>query len=181
MFANCCHHHQQKQQQQQQQPELPPPPPPPPPPPQRAPPPTQPSQRRQNNKNVAVPGNFRTKHQRTSSRVDVRPQDARSLFTTLAALLSLLSLPEFFITVDHSSLWKRHLAWAVENGKELRDHMTQRYASSMVFLSLLLTMDVATLCNPANVTTEMRVATITRGYSGWGAPFSRQLLSPCWV
>jgi hypothetical protein len=58
--------------------------------------------------------------------------------------------------VDNFSIWRRHLAWAMENGGDLRQYMTQRYASSMVFMSLLLGAELNVLFNSAAVTTQMR-------------------------
>lgn len=92
--------------------------------------------------------------QRTSS-VDPR-RDCTT--QTWVSVLSLLKMREYVITVDHFSIWRRHLAWAVENGKDLRDYMTQRYAASMVFMSLLLSTELNVLFNSAGVTTAMRQA-----------------------
>lgn len=48
------------------------------------------------------------------------------------------------------------MAWAMESGKDLRAYMTQRYGSSMVFMSLLLSTELAVLFNSAAVTTNVR-------------------------
>lgn len=92
--------------------------------------------------------------QRTSS-VDPRRDVTAQTWTSV---LSLVKWREFVITVDHFSIWRRHLAWAIENGKDLRDYMTQRYASSMVFMSLLLSTELSVLFNSAGVTTAIRQA-----------------------
>lgn len=92
--------------------------------------------------------------QRTSS-VDAR-RDYNA--ETWWSVLGLLKVREFVISVDHFSIWRRHLAWAMENGKNLRDHMTQRYASSMVFMSLLLSTELNVLFNSSHITTNMRSA-----------------------
>ena len=92
--------------------------------------------------------------QRTSS-VDAS-RDA-TVNTWLSAI-GLLKFREFLITVDHFSIWKRHLAWAIADGKELRHYMTQRYSSSMVFMSLLLSTELSVLFNSAVVTTDVRRA-----------------------
>jgi len=98
--------------------------------------------------------------QRTSS-VDQR----RDFNTqTWVSVIGLLKLREFVITVDHFSIWRRHLAWAVENGKDLREYMTQRYASSMVFMSLLLATELNVLFNSARVTTNVRDALMQEAY-----------------
>lgn len=92
--------------------------------------------------------------QRTSS-VDHR-RDYSHL--TITSLLGLLKVREFLVTVDHFSIWRRHLAWAIEDGKELREYMTKRYASSMVFCSLLLSAELGVLFNSSQVTTQVREA-----------------------
>jgi hypothetical protein len=92
--------------------------------------------------------------QRTSS------IDQRRDYTTQTwiSVLSLVKLREYLITVDHFPIWRRHLAWAMDNGSDLRDYITQRYAASMVFMSLLLSTELGVLFNSAGVTTVMRQA-----------------------
>ena len=92
--------------------------------------------------------------QRTSS-VDHRRDYSH---VTIVSLLGILKFREFLVTVDHFSIWRRHLAWAIEDGKELREYLTKRYASSMVFLSLLLGAELGVLFNSSGVTTEVREA-----------------------
>ncbi len=62
--------------------------------------------------------------------------------SSLFSLLGLLEPSEYFITVDHSALWHKHISWAKSGGADLRSYITQRYASSMVFLSCLLAAQV---------------------------------------
>jgi hypothetical protein len=62
--------------------------------------------------------------------------------SSLVSLLGLLEPSEYFITVDNSALWQKHISWAKSKGEDLRSHITQRYASSMVFLSCLLAAQV---------------------------------------
>ena len=90
--------------------------------------------------------------QRTSSVDARRDYNAQTWYS----VLGLLKIREYLITVDHFSIWRRHLCWAVEDGKHLRDYMTQRYASSMVFMSLLLSTELNILFNSSQVTTRMR-------------------------
>ena len=90
--------------------------------------------------------------QRTSS-LDTR-RDFSS--NTWRSLLVLLKTREYFVTVDNFSIWRRHVAWAMQDGKDLRSYMTQRYASNMVFMSLLLSTELAILFNSAKVTTDVR-------------------------
>ncbi|KAG7359725.1 hypothetical protein IV203_034823 [Nitzschia inconspicua] len=90
--------------------------------------------------------------QRTSSSSNHRDYNQK----TWLSLLVLLKFREFFITVDHFSIWRRHMAWANDDGKDLRTYMTQRYASNMVFMSLLLSTELGVLFNSAHVTTQVR-------------------------
>ena len=90
--------------------------------------------------------------QRTSS-LDKRRDYSNN---TWWSLLVLLKLREFFVTVDNFSIWRRHIAWAMESGIDLRAYMTQRYGSSMVFMSLLLSTELGILFNSAPVTTKVR-------------------------
>ena len=90
--------------------------------------------------------------QRTSSCTDRRD------FTpnTWISLLQLIKFREYFITVNHFSIWRRHNAWSMENGKDLRAYITQRYASAMVFMSLLLSTEFGVLFNSSAVTSQVR-------------------------
>lgn len=90
--------------------------------------------------------------QRTSSK------DSRRDYSqyTWTSLLVLLKTREFFVTVDNFSIWRRHLAWAMENGKDLRTYMQQRYASNMVFMSLLLSTELGILFNSSPIATNVR-------------------------
>jgi hypothetical protein len=51
-----------------------------------------------------------------------------------ASLLGLLNPSEYFVTVDHSVLWQKHVAWAKPKGENLRQYVTQRFASNMIVL-----------------------------------------------
>mmetsp|Transcript_27649 Transcript_27649/g.31013 ORF Transcript_27649/g.31013 Transcript_27649/m.31013 type:complete len:526 (+) Transcript_27649:90-1667(+) len=90
--------------------------------------------------------------QRTSSK-DSRRDYSQYTWTSLFVLLK---TREFFVTVDNFSIWRRHLSWAMENGKDLRTYMQQRYASNMVFMSLLLSTELGILFNSSAVTTGVR-------------------------
>ena len=89
--------------------------------------------------------------QRTSS-VDGRHDVTRH---TWLSLLSLLKPREYLVTVDHGSIWRKHLSWA-KTGEELRTHMMQRYATNMVFMSLLLGSELNVLFNSNERATQMR-------------------------
>lgn len=105
-----------------------------------------------NNKNRKKPNPLK---QRTSS-IDTRKD--YSYFTTWWSLRDLIKIREWFITVNNFPIWRRHLAWAMENGADLRNYMTSRYASSMVFLSLLLAAELNVLFDSAVITTDIRRA-----------------------
>ena len=75
---------------------------------------------------------------------------------TLLSLLGLLSPSEFFVTVDHSVLWQRHISWSKPKGEALRQYITQRYASNMVFLSCLLAAEINVFFNSSRELTDMR-------------------------
>lgn len=62
--------------------------------------------------------------------------------SSLVSLMGLLEPSEYFVTVDNSALWQKHICWAKSTGKDLRQYITQRYASSVVFLSCLLAAQV---------------------------------------
>mmetsp|Transcript_23698 Transcript_23698/g.65784 ORF Transcript_23698/g.65784 Transcript_23698/m.65784 type:complete len:596 (+) Transcript_23698:230-2017(+) len=91
--------------------------------------------------------------QRTSSSTDRRD------FTpsTWISLLELIKLREYLITVNHFSIWRRHNAWAMEDGKDLKKYITQRYASAMVFMSLLLSTEFGVLFNSSDIVKKVRV------------------------
>jgi hypothetical protein len=93
--------------------------------------------------------------QRTSS-MDTRKD--YSYFQTWWSLRDLVKRREWFIPVNNFPIWRRHLAWALENGGDLRNYMTSRYSSSMVFLSLLLATELNVLFNSSPITTNIRHA-----------------------
>eukprot|EP00536_Pseudo-nitzschia_multiseries_P000132 jgi/Psemu1/317241/estExt_fgenesh1_pm.C_30007 len=90
--------------------------------------------------------------QRTSSSTDRRD------FTpsTWISLLELIKFREYLITVNHFSIWRRHNAWAMEDGNDLKAYITQRYASAMVFMSLLLSTEFGVLFNSSDITKQVR-------------------------
>ena len=45
---------------------------------------------------------------------------------------------EYLITVNYTSLWQRHVAWAKPKGQELKTYISSQYSTNMVLLSLLL-------------------------------------------
>eukprot|EP00978_Attheya_sp_CCMP212_P020238 scaffold57656_cov61-Attheya_sp.AAC.4 len=86
-------------------------------------------------------------------------RNGRSRSKDIASWWSLMKLPEwseYIVSVDNSPIWRRHIAWSNENGTLLRDHMTQRFASNMVFMSLLLSSEVGVLFSPSLPADRMR-------------------------
>eukprot|EP00934_Nitzschia_sp_Nitz4_P007123 Nitzschia sp. Nitz4//scaffold56_size114212//102121//103845//NITZ4_003969-RA/size114212-processed-gene-0.39-mRNA-1//-1//CDS//3329554763//7113//frame0 len=73
-----------------------------------------------------------------------------------SSLLGLISPFEYFITVDHSVLWQRHVSWAKPRGEDLRLYVTQRFASNMIVLSLMLGAQINVFFNSSAELTEMR-------------------------
>ena len=73
-----------------------------------------------------------------------------------ASLLGLLHPFDFFVTVDQSVLWQRHVAWAKPQGGELRQYVTQRFSSNMVVCSLMISAKIGVFFNSSIETTEMR-------------------------
>mmetsp|Transcript_10848 Transcript_10848/g.16678 ORF Transcript_10848/g.16678 Transcript_10848/m.16678 type:complete len:714 (+) Transcript_10848:79-2220(+) len=90
--------------------------------------------------------------QRTSS-VDTR-SDFRG--DTWLSLRDLVKIQELFCSVNNFPIWRRHLTWAMDDGKELKSYMTGRYSSSMIFLSLLLGAELNVMFNSSPITTQVR-------------------------
>ena len=64
----------------------------------------------------------------------------------------------FFDSLLRNLIWQRHVSWAKPEGKDLRLYYTQRYASTMVFLSLMLSGEITVFFNSSNRMTQMRDA-----------------------
>mmetsp|Transcript_3512 Transcript_3512/g.8178 ORF Transcript_3512/g.8178 Transcript_3512/m.8178 type:complete len:390 (-) Transcript_3512:318-1487(-) len=79
-------------------------------------------------------------------------------FQRIYLLYSLPKLQEFFISVDHRSIWRRHLAWSLRDGDHLRNAVTGRFASNMVFMSLLLGTEIGVLFSPSKPADAFRKA-----------------------
>lgn len=60
------------------------------------------------------------------------------------------------MTVDHSVLWYRHVAWAKPKGEDLKAYVTQRFSSNMVVLSLMLGAQINVFFNSSVEMTQMR-------------------------
>uniref|UniRef100_A0A7S4UN13 Uncharacterized protein n=1 Tax=Ditylum brightwellii TaxID=49249 RepID=A0A7S4UN13_9STRA len=109
-----------------------------------------------------------SKRQTTPTMVNKDRQPAKDIGSQVwLSPLRLLSFHEYIFTVDHSSLWRQHLAWAKENGADLRNHLTQRFASSMVFMSLILSSQLMVLFNSNHLTTTMRTRMMAGQYDDY--------------
>jgi hypothetical protein len=68
------------------------------------------------------------------------------------------NLLEHFISVDLFGIWRRHLVWAKRDGDELRNTVIARFASTTVFLSLLVSAEIGVFFSPSNVVEIVRKA-----------------------
>lgn len=84
--------------------------------------------------------------------------DGEVLVRSIWALKNIMEPIEYVITVDHRSIWRRHLAWAKTSPGELRSHLTQRFSANMTFMALMLSSELMILFNSSHDTTEMRSA-----------------------
>ncbi|KAL3805917.1 hypothetical protein HJC23_007878 [Cyclotella cryptica] len=97
-----------------------------------------------------------------------------SSFSRWRAFLSLPSPPEYIISVDHHQIWRRHLAWSHREGDTLKNAVTSRFASNMVFMSLLLGAEIAVLFSPSKPAQLFREAMAESRYRTvyfWGGIF----------
>ena len=88
--------------------------------------------------------------------------------TRIQRLYQLMRLPnfsEFFVSVDHHTIWRRHLAWSLKDGDNLRAVITARFASNLVFMSLLLGTEIGVLFSPSKPADAFRAAMKKGDYS----------------
>lgn len=88
--------------------------------------------------------------------------------TSIQRLYHLLRLPnfsEYFVSVDHHTIWRRHLAWSLKDGDNLRAVITARFASNLVFMSLLLGTEIGVLFSPSKPADAFRAAMKKGDYS----------------
>ncbi|KAG7342733.1 hypothetical protein IV203_020677 [Nitzschia inconspicua] len=78
------------------------------------------------------------------------------------ATLGLLKPFEYFVTINHSGLWQKHVAWAKPDGKELRNYISSQYSTDMVLLSLLLGIQNNVFFNSTPEMVELRQILKTR-------------------
>jgi hypothetical protein len=72
---------------------------------------------------------------------------------------------DHFISAELSSLWRRHLIWSKPAGRPLREALTQRFASTTVFLSLILGTEIRVLFSPSRPADDVRNALQAKNYS----------------
>ncbi|KAL7544035.1 hypothetical protein ACHAXR_013479 [Thalassiosira sp. AJA248-18] len=87
--------------------------------------------------------------------------------STPRRILRFIRLPhfsEYFMSVDHHQIWRRHLAWSLRDGDHLRNAVTSRFASNMVFMSLLLGTEIGVLFSPSKPADTFRAALQTENY-----------------
>jgi len=72
---------------------------------------------------------------------------------------------DHFVSSDLSAVWRRHLIWSKPAGRSLREALTQRFASTTVFLSLILGTEIRTLFSPSTPANDVRLALKAREYS----------------
>ena len=76
---------------------------------------------------------------------------------SLSLSLSLLQFPyDYLVTVNHSSLWQKHVAWSKLSGKELKQYITQCYSSYLVLLTLMLATTTSTFFNSSPEIQQVR-------------------------
>jgi len=75
------------------------------------------------------------------------------------------SFVDHFLSVELSSLWRRHLIWSKPAGKLLREALTQRFASVTVFLSLILGTEIRVLFSPSKPANDVRDAMEAKEYT----------------
>ena len=71
----------------------------------------------------------------------------------------LLNFQDYYISVELTSLWRRHLVWShksAKDTKELLEIVTGRFASTQIFLSLLFAAEVGTYYSPSYIVTNVR-------------------------
>jgi hypothetical protein len=68
------------------------------------------------------------------------------------------SVWEHCVSVDLFGIWRRHLVWAKRDGDELRNTVIARFASTTVFLSLLVSAEIGVFFSPSSIVEVVRKA-----------------------
>lgn len=77
----------------------------------------------------------------------------------------LLQFWEYFVTVDHFDRWGKHIVFSKKNGSQLKQIVTQRYATILVFISLLLNAELNVLFSPSSFGEDVRKAMDTKDWT----------------
>jgi hypothetical protein len=56
---------------------------------------------------------------------------------------------QYILALDQFSQWRKHQVWAHRDGEELKNIISQRFASNTIFLSLLISTEVGILFTPS--------------------------------
>lgn len=96
-------------------------------------------------------------------------------FYSSSLTLRLLRPWEYLVTVNHSSLWQKHVAWAKPDGAHLKQYITGHYSSNMVLLSLLLTACLNIFFNSSQELSHLRQAL---GGHGWKTTTTEEAVFP---
>ena len=87
-----------------------------------------------------------------------------SVFQRVFRFVRLPKFSEYLMSVDHHQIWRRHLAWSLRDGDHLRNAVTSRFASNMVFMSLLLGTEIGVLFSPSKPADTFRSALQNESY-----------------
>jgi hypothetical protein len=68
------------------------------------------------------------------------------------------SIWEHCVSVDLFGIWRRHLVWAKRDGDELRNTVIARFASTTIFLSLLVSAEIGVFFSPSTIVEVVRKA-----------------------
>ena len=77
----------------------------------------------------------------------------------------LLQFWEYFVTVDHFDRWGKHIVFSKKDGSKLKQIVTQRYATILVFISLLLNAELNVLFSPSEFGENIRKAMTARDWT----------------
>ena len=92
-------------------------------------------------------------------------QSQMNVCQRLFRLVRLPNFSEYFMSVDHHQIWRRHLAWSFRDGECLRNAVVSRFASNMVFMSLLLGTEIGVLFSPSQPADVFRAALKNEKYA----------------
>jgi len=80
----------------------------------------------------------------------------------------LVRLDEHFVSVDQSFYWRRSLVWSHDNGGLLKSHLTQKYSSTTLLATLLLSAEVSVLFSPSDVLEVVRTEALNENGLSFG-------------